>query len=101
MIYTERKEYTKDFIRLFINEDDLFDMASAWIDISHGYVMMVDLLEDDATVSDFIDDIGNDGEMYEISSSDNNEIDIFIYKINDKNYMFAIKNQQALVIWNR
>ena len=22
----ERKEYTEDFIRLFINEDDLFDM---------------------------------------------------------------------------
>ena len=71
MIYTERKEYTKDFIRLFINEDDLFDMASAWIDISHGYGMMVDLLEDDSTVSDFIDEIGDDGEMYEISSSDN------------------------------
>ena len=101
MIYTERKEYTKDFIRLFINEDDLFDMASAWIDISHGYGMMVDLLEDDSTVSDFIDEIGNDGEMYEISTSDKNEIDIFIYKINDKNYMIAIKNQQALVIWNR
>ena len=97
----ERKEYTEDFIRLFINEDDLFDMASAWIDFSHGYGMMVDLLEDDSTVSDFIDEIGDDGEMYEISSSDNNEIDIFIYKINDKNYMFAIKNQQALVIWNR
>ena len=97
----ERKEYTEDFIRLFINEDDLFHMASAWIDLSHGYGMMVDLLEDDSTVSDFIDEIGDDGEMYEISSSDNNEINIFIYKINDKNYMFAIKNQQALVIWNR
>ena len=97
----ERKEYTEDFIRLFINEDDLFDMVSAWINLSHGYGMMVDLLEDDSTVSDFIDEIGDDGEMYEISSSDDNEIDIFIYKINDKNYMFAIKNQQALVIWNR
>lgn len=97
----ERKEYTEDFIRLFINEDDLFDIAYAWIDISHGYGMMVDLLEDDSTVSDFIDEIGDDGEMYEISSSDDNEIDIFIYKINDKNYMFAIKNQQALVIWNK
>lgn len=97
----ERKEYTEDFIRLFINEDDLFDIAYAWIDISHGYGIMVDLLEDDSTVSDFIDEIGDDGEMYEISSSDDNEIDIFIYKINDKNYMFAIKNQQALVIWNK
>lgn len=97
----ERKEYTEDFIRLFINEDDLFDIVYAWIDISHGYGMMVDLLEDDSTVSDFIDEIGDDGEMYEISSSDDNEIDIFIYKINDKNYMFAIKNQQALVIWNK
>ena len=97
----ERKEYTEDFIRLFINEDDLFDIAYAWIDISHGYGMMVDLLEDDSTVSDFIDEIGDDGEMYEISSSDDNEIDIFIYKINDKNYMFAIKNQQALVILNK
>ena len=97
----ERKEYTEDFIRLFINEDNLFDIAYAWIDISHGYGMMVDLLEDDSTVSDFIDEIGDDGEMYEISSSDDNEIDIFIYKINDKNYMFAIKNQQALVIWNK
>lgn len=97
----ERKEYTEDFIRLFINEDNLFDIAYAWIDISHGYGMMVDLLEDDSTVSDFIDEISDDGEMYEISSSDDNEIDIFIYKINDKNYMFAIKNQQALVIWNK
>ena len=97
----ERKEYTEDFIRLFINEDDLFDIAYAWIDISHGYGMIVDLLEDDSTVSDFIDEIGDDGEMYEISSSDDNEIDIFIYKINDKNYMFAIKNQQALVILNK
>ena len=98
MIYMERKEYTEDFIRLFINEDNLFDIAYAWIDISHGYGMMVDLLEDNSTVSDFIDEIGDDGEMYKISSSDDNEIDIFIYKINDKNYMFAIKNQQALVI---
>ena len=97
----ERKEYTEDFIRLFINEDNLFDIAYAWIDISHGYGMMVDLLEDDSTVSYFIDEIGDDGEMYEISSSDDNEIDIFIYKINDKNYMVAIKNQQALVIWNK
>lgn len=97
----ERKEYIEDFIRLFINEDDLFDIVYACIDISHGYGMMVDLLEDDSTVSDFIDEIGDDGEMYEISSSDDNEIDIFIYKINDKNYMFAIKNQQALVIWNK
>ena len=97
----ERKEYTEDFIRLFINEDDLFDMASAWIDLSHWYGMMVDLLEDDSTVSEFIDEIGEDGEMYEISSSDDNAIDIFIYKINDKRYMFAINTQQALVIWNK
>ena len=104
MIYVERKEYkeyTEDFIRLFINEDDLFDKVSAWINLSRGYGMMVDLLEDDLTVSEIIDEIGEDGEIYEISSSDDNEIDIFIYKINDKNYMFAIKNQQALVIWNR
>ena len=66
----ERKEYTEDFIRLFINEDDLFDIASAWIDLSHGYGMMVDLLEDDLTVSEIIDELGEDGEIYEISSSD-------------------------------
>ena len=62
----ERKEYTEDFIRLFINEDDLFDIASAWIDLSHGHGMMADLLEDNSTVSYFIDAIGDDGEMYEI-----------------------------------
>lgn len=101
MTYVERKEYNSEFIKSFINDEDLVDLVSAWIDVDNGYGMLVDMLEDDTTVSSFIDEIGEDGETYEISSSENEELDIFIYKVNDKNYMFAIKNSQALVIWNK
>lgn len=101
MTYVERKEYNSEFIKSFINDEDLVDLVSAWVDVDNGYGMLVDMLEDDTIVSTFIDEIGEDGETYEISSSENEELDIFIYKVNDKNYMFAIKNSQALVIWNK